>query len=152
MPVKLGTGFSQVSTEETEEKAVAGFQEPGEELDRLAREVVGEAIEVHRALGPGLLESVYENALCVELELRGIGYIRQPQVDLFYKNRHVGRGRLDLLVENELVLELKAVEAINDAHRAQVISYLKTTRFRLGPLINFNVPRLRDGIKRIICS
>ncbi|MCK4343350.1 MAG: GxxExxY protein [Phycisphaerae bacterium] len=127
-------------------------REPSEELDRLAREVIGAAIEVHRILGPGLLESVYEGALCVELSLRGLPFIRQPSVDLSYKGNIVGKGRLDLLVGNALVVELKAVEALNNVHKAQVISYLRTTGYHLGLLINFNVPILKDGIKRIISS
>ena len=126
--------------------------EPGAELDRLAHEVIGAAIEVHRILGPGLLESVYEEALCIELGLRNLSFVRQPGVDLSYKDHPIGKGRLDLLVGGKLVVELKAVEVLTDVHRAQVISYLKTTGYRLSLLINFNVPRLRDGIKRIVCT
>ena len=126
--------------------------EPGAELDRLAHEVIGAAIEVHRVLGPGLLESVYEEALCVELGLQGLPFVRQPAVDLSYKSHPVGRGRLDLLVGGKLVVELKAVEVLTDVHKAQAISYLRTTGYRLALLINFNVPRLRDGIKRIVCT
>lgn len=126
--------------------------EPSKALDRLAREVIGAAIEVHRVLGPGLLESVYEEALCVELTLRSIPFVRQPQVELAYKGHPVGKGRLDLLIGDSLVVELKAVEGLNEVHKAQVISYLRTTGYMLGLLINFNVPVLRDGIKRIIRS
>lgn len=126
--------------------------EPGSELNRLTGEVIGAAIEVHRTLGPGLLESVYEAALCVELNLRGVPFERQPAVDLVYKGHPVGQGRLDLLVGDELVVELKAVEALTDVHRAQVLSYLRATGHRLGLLINFNVPVLRDGIKRLVLS
>jgi len=127
-----------------------GVQEPSQELDRLAREVIGAAIEVHRVLGPGLLESVYEEALCVELTLRGLPFVRQPAVDLGYKGQPVGKGRLDLLVGDGLVVELKAVEALSEVHKAQVLSYLKTTGHGLALLINFNVPVLRNGIKRIV--
>jgi len=126
--------------------------EPDPELDRLAHEVIGAAIEVHRVLGPGLLESVYEEALCVELRLRGLPFVRQPPVDLSYKGHPVGKGRLDLLVGGALVVELKAVEALGAVHKAQVISYLRMTGYRLALLINFNVSRLRDGIRRIICT
>jgi len=126
--------------------------EPSPELDRLAHEVIGAAIEVHRVLGPGLLESVYAEALCVELGLRGLSSVRQPAVDLSYKGYSVGRGRLDLLIGDALVVELKAVEVLTDVHKAQVISYLKMTGHRLALLINFNVWRLSDGIKRIICT
>lgn len=126
--------------------------EPPPEVDHLARAVIGAAIEVHRVLGPGLLESVYEEALCVELTLRGISFQRQPTIDLAYKGHAVGTGRLDLLVDNALVVELKAVADLSDVHKAQVISYLKTAGYRLGLLINFNVPILRDGIKRLVSS
>ena len=126
--------------------------EPGVEFNQLTGEVIGAAIEVHRVLGPGLLESVYEEALCVELTLRNVPFVRQPHVELVYKGRPVGKGRLDLLVADKLVVELKAVEALNDVHKAQVISYLKTTGYRLGLLINFNVSVLREGIKRIVSS
>lgn len=126
--------------------------EPDPELDRLAHEVIGAAIEVHRVLGPGLLESVYEDALCVELGLRDLSFVRQPIVDLSYKGHLVGQGRLDLLVGGALVVELKAVEALTQVHKAQVISYLRMTGHQLALLINFNVSRLKDGVKRIICT
>ncbi len=129
-----------------------GFSEPDPRLDRLAHDVIGAAIEVHHELGPGLLESVYEEALCVELTLRRIPFLRQPTVDLSYKGHPVGKGRLDVLVDGDLVVELKAVEALNDIHKAQVISYLKTTQRQLALLINFNVKLLKDGIVRIVAS
>lgn len=122
------------------------------ELNRLSHEIIGAAIEVHRVLGPGLLESVYEEALCIELTARGVPHTRQPTVDLSYKGHPVGEGRLDLLVGDTVVVELKAAESLHDAHKAQVISYLKTTGYSLGLLINFNVAVLRDGIKRIIAT
>jgi GxxExxY protein len=103
-------------------------------------------------LGPGLLESVYEEALCVELADRGIPFVRQPTVDLTYKDRPIGKGRLDLLVGSAVIIELKAVEALADVHAAQVISYLKMTGLHLALLINFNVARLKDGIKRLVVS
>ena len=126
--------------------------EPGPELDRLARAVIGAAIEVHRILGPGLLEAAYEEALCVELALRNIPFTRQPVVTVSYKSHPVGQSRLDLLVDDALVVELKAVDALNDIHKAQVISYLKMSGLQLGLLMNFNVTVLKDGIKRIIVS
>ena len=126
--------------------------EPSEELDRLARNVIGAAIEVHRALGPGFLESVYEEALCLELQLRGIPFVRQITVGVNYKGRKVGEGKLDLLVGDILVVELKAIEDIAPIHIAQVLSYLKTTGHKLGLLINFNVPVLRQGVKRVVLS
>lgn len=126
--------------------------EPNKGLDRLARTVIGAAIEVHRYLGPGYLECVYEEALAVELDLRGIPYVRQEPFALSYKGREVGEGRLDLVVDGQLLVELKAVDALAPIHKAQVISYLKATRRHLGLLINFNVPVLRTGIQRIVLS
>ncbi|MCB9578381.1 MAG: GxxExxY protein [Polyangiaceae bacterium] len=126
--------------------------EPSAEIDHLARRVIGAAIEVHRCLGPGFLEAVYEEALCVELALHGIRFARQVPVGVKYKGELVGEARLDLLVEDELVVELKAVESIAPIHWAQVLSYLKATRHRLGLLINFNVDVLQRGIKRVVRS
>ncbi|HOW71141.1 MAG TPA: GxxExxY protein [Phycisphaerae bacterium] len=126
--------------------------EPQEELDRLAYEVIGAAIEVHRELGPGYLESVFENALCVELEIRGIPFQRQFAFAVNYKGHPVGEGRLDLLVNDLLVVELKAVDDLLPVHTAQVISYLKATKKHLGLLVNFNVPVLKEGVHRIINS
>ncbi len=126
--------------------------EPGKELDELANSVIGAAIEVHRHLGPGYLESVYEEALGVELAHRHIPYRRQHPISVTYKGKSVGEGKLDLLVADKLVVELKAVEALLPVHKAQVISCLKATKFHLGVLINFNVSVLRDGIQRIIYS
>ncbi len=126
--------------------------EPGSELDRLAHAVIGAAIEVHRSLGPGFLKSVYEGALCIELDVRRIPFERQWPVAVNYEGHPVGEGRLDLLVGGVLVVELKAVEGVAPIHVAQVMSYLKATGHRLGLLINFNVPFLKNGIKRIVLS
>mgnify|MGYP001074191660 CR=1 FL=1 len=128
------------------------YREPDADVDELARRVIGAAIEVHRHLGPGFLESVYEEALCVELELRQIPFDRQRSISVDYKGRSVGQGRLDLLVGDKLLVELKAVDRLAPIHNAQVISYLKATRMHLGLLINFNVPLLKDGVRRIIWS
>jgi GxxExxY protein len=124
--------------------------EPGPELDRLAHGVIGAALEVHRALGPGLLESVYEEALCFELAIRRIPFSRQVHWSVLYREHPVGDARLDLVVDGRLVVELKATDGLAPIHFTQVLSYLKLTGFRLGLLINFNVRELRDGIKRII--
>ncbi len=122
-----------------------------EELNKISKQVLDAAIEVHKQLGPGLLESVYEYCLCKELELRNIKYKRQVKIPVFYKNEPVGTNFIiDILVENELVLELKAVEIVLPVHNAQLLSYLRLTNKRLGILINFNVPRLVDGWKRVI--
>ncbi len=114
--------------------------------------VIGAAIEVHRALGPGFLESVYEESLCMELYDRGIPFTRQCEVIIRYKSRDVGMGRMDLLVDNTLIVELKAVDALAPIHTAQLLSYLRTTGYPLGLLINFNAVILKDGIRRIILS
>ena len=106
--------------------------EPGERLDKLAHAVIGAAIEVHRNLGPGFLESVYENALCVELKFRNIPFARQHAVSVDYKGHDVGTGKIDMLVDGDLVVELKAVEALLPVHVAQVISYLKVVGGKLG--------------------
>jgi GxxExxY protein len=120
------------------------------EVEELAFDLIGAAIAVHRELGPGYLEMVYENALCVELGIRKIPYSRQHPISLNYKGHNVGEGRLDILVDNCLVVELKAVESLSPIHKAQVISYLKVTGCELGLLINFNVMVLKDGIQRVI--
>ncbi len=128
------------------------MREPDQRLDDLAHAVIGAAIEVHRLLGPGFLESVYEEALAVEFRLRGIPVERQKPVAVSYKDQLVGEGQLDYLVAGELVVELKAVESLAPIHQAQVISYLKALRLTLGLLINFNVPVLKNGIKRVILT
>ncbi len=124
--------------------------EPSKDVDEIARKIIGAAIEVHRALGPGYLESVYEEALCIEIENQKIPFERQFTIAVEYKGRNVGEGRLDLLVAKILPVELKAVENLAPIHQAQLISYLKMTRLQLGLLINFNVPMLKQGIKRVI--
>ncbi|HBA39937.1 MAG TPA: GxxExxY protein [Deltaproteobacteria bacterium] len=117
--------------------------------DSLTEKIIGAAIEVHRILGPGLLESIYEEALCVELELRGTPFQRQVDVDVLYKGRTIKGQRVDLLVGVQVVVELKAVSNLPDVATAQVLSYLKATGLKRGLLINFSAPRLVDGIKRI---
>lgn len=114
--------------------------------------MIGAAIEVHRALGPGFLESVYEEALCIEMDMRDIPHNRQCPIAINYKSRPVGEGKVDLLIGDKLIVELKAVDTLAPIHSAQVISYLKMMRLPLGLLINFNVPVLKEGIKRIILT
>jgi len=126
--------------------------EPSRELDALAQGVIGAAIEVHKHLGPGYLESLYEEGLGVEFEIRGLPFQRQASVPVIYKGHALGEGRVDYLVGKELVVELKAVEMLAPIHRAQVISYLKALKLHLALLINFNVPVLKSGIVRIIRS
>ena len=138
--------------ERQDAKDAREFQEPDEDLDRIASVLVGAAVEVHRHLGPGFLESVYERSLCVELGLRAITFQRQVPVAVEYKGHPVGDGRLDLLVEDRLIVELKAVEALEPIHGVQLRSYLKATGRSLGILINFNVPVLLRCVRRIILS
>ena len=117
----------------------------------LSGEVIGAAIEVHRVLGPGLLESAYELALERELALRGFSVERQKPVPLEYKGMPLGDGfRLDLLVQNSLLLEIKAVEALLPIHEAQLLTYLRLTAQRFGLLLNFNEKSLKDGIRRVV--
>jgi GxxExxY protein len=119
------------------------------EVDTVATQVVDAAFAVHSNLGPGLLESVYETCLAYELKKRGLQTERQVTVPIYYDNIRLDAGlRLDFVVEDCLVLELKAVEALLPVHEAQVLTYLKLSGHRLGLLMNFNVPLIRDGIKR----
>ena len=119
--------------------------------NRLTEEIIGAAIEVHRAPGPGLLESIYEECLAIELELRGLGFERQRPVQIAYKGRRVaGDLRIDLLVDHKVVAELKAVERLLPVHEAQLLTYLRLSNMKVGLLINFNVPILKDGIKRMV--
>lgn len=117
----------------------------------LSKRVIGCAMKVHSALGPGLLESAYEECLYYELRKSGFSVERQKMMPLVYDGVRIDCGyRLDLLVEDKLVLELKAVDALNDVFLAQTITYLKLSNLRLGLLINFNVAHLKDGIKRVV--
>jgi GxxExxY protein len=127
-------------------------REPSEEVDKLAYAVIGAAMEVHRVLGPGFLESVYQEALEVEFQVRGIPFQPQKTVAVTYKGYQVGEGRLDFLVGDALIVELKAVQNLDPIHQAQVLSYLKMTNYPLALLINFNVSLLKDGIRRIVLS
>ena len=128
------------------------MKEPSKEVNDLSHAFIGAAIKVHRKLGPGFLEAIYENALCVELGLQKIPFANQVEIHIDYKGIEVGIGRIDLLIGKLIVVELKTVEQLHPIHTAQVISYLKATNARLGLLVNFNVPILKDGIKRIVLS
>lgn len=119
------------------------------ELNELTGAVIGAAIEVHRQLGPGYLESIYEEALTLELEHRQIPFERQKVIYVAYKGSRIGESRLDLLVDNRLIVELKAVEKLIPLHTAQVLSYLKMTGHSHALLMNFNVEMLKKGLKRI---
>ena len=121
-----------------------------EDLNKITEAVIGSAIEVHRNLGPGLLESIYESALCYEFDEKCVKYARQLPVPIIYKGHELGVYRLDLLVEDEIIVEIKAVDRMDPVFEAQLLSYLRMTGKQLGLLINFNVPLLKRGIKRII--
>ena len=122
-----------------------------EERDPLTSAVIGAAIEVHKLLGPGLLEVLSERALRHERLLRGIPFEAQQPVPVSYKGQHLGDDlRLDLIVDRKLIVELKAVDQFHPIHEAQLITYLKLTGLRTGLLLNFNVRLLRDGLKRIV--
>jgi len=120
-----------------------------DKLNQFTERVIGAAIEVHRVLGPGFLESTYEQAMCYELEDAGIAYQRQKPVHLDYKGRPLGEGKIDLLIEDQVVLELKAVTQLHENHATQVLAYLRATGLRLGLLLNFHEPVLVKGIKRV---
>ena len=119
-------------------------------FNQLTERVIGACIEIHRALGPGLLESAYEECLCYELSRAGIKFERQKPLPVHYKAVNLECGyRLDLVIEKKLIVELKAVDEIAPIHEAQLLTYLKLSGLTLGLLINFNVPVLKAGIKRI---
>lgn len=121
------------------------------ERDPITALVIGAAIEVHRVLGPGLLESAYEECLCHELSLRSIAFQRQLVLPVDYKGVRLDCGyRLDIVLPGKLVIEIKAVEALAPIHDAQLLTYLKLSGIRTGLLLNFNVPLLRDGIRRLV--
>jgi GxxExxY protein len=118
--------------------------------DKLTERIIGCAVEVHRQLGPGLLESIYESALCVELEWEKIRSQRQVALPIEYRGRPLGEHRLDLIVEDMVVVELKSVERFEPVFEAQLLTYLRLAKLRVGLLINFNSRLLRDGIKRYV--
>jgi GxxExxY protein len=122
-----------------------------EALNILSKIILEAAITVHKEMGPGLLESVYELCLFKELQLRGVYVQNQVPVPLYYKGEDLNKEyRIDILVEREIILELKAVDILLPVHEAQIISYLKLTDKRLGFLINFNVPLMKDGFRRFV--
>jgi GxxExxY protein len=121
-----------------------------EKNDPLTERIIGCAIEVHRVLGPGLLEVSYEAALAIEMSAAGLVYQRQLVVPVFYKGQSIGEHRLDFLVENEVILELKSVERFDPLFEAQLLTYLRLTGKRRGLLLNFNTRLLKDGIRRYV--
>jgi GxxExxY protein len=120
------------------------------DINKLTGQVIGAAIEVHKALGPGLLENIYEECLCIELGIRNIPYERQKEIDIKYKDINLdSKYRIDILVNESVILELKACDELLPIHEAQLLTYLKLTGLEVGLLVNFNVPVLKDGIKRM---
>ncbi|MCB9004766.1 MAG: GxxExxY protein [Ardenticatenaceae bacterium] len=127
------------------------MREPLRNEDKMTEKIIGAAIEVHRHLGPGLLESAYQVCLAHEMTLRGIRFEREKPLPVVYKSVHLDQGyRLDFLVEGLIIVELKSVKQLTDIHYAQLLSYLKLSDLKLGLLLNFNVLRLKNGgIKRV---
>ncbi len=119
-------------------------------INKITEQIIACAIEVHKNLGPGFLESVYEDAFCIELDLHGIHYQRQAEIDIDYKGHLIKGQRLDLLVENLVIVENKAVSEVLPIHKMILMSYLKATQMRIGLLINFHERFLKDGIHRIL--
>ena len=121
------------------------------DINKLSSKIIGAAIEVHKALGPGLLESAYEECICHELTLKEVSFERQKPLPVKYKGKKLDCGyRLDIIVEKAIILELKACEKIEPIHKAQLLTYLKLSGLHLGLLLHFNVPIMRDGIIRIV--
>ncbi len=121
-----------------------------DDVNSITEQIIGCSIEVHKQLGPGLLESIYEEALCCEFELQKLSYQRQFCIPIIYKGKKLSDFRLDLIVEDKIIVELKAVNKIEPVFEAQLLSYLKMADKKIGLLINFNVPVLKNGIKRFI--
>ncbi|MDQ7778368.1 MAG: GxxExxY protein [Planctomycetota bacterium] len=120
------------------------------DIDELTEKIIGCAIEVHRHLGPGLLENTYEEAMCIELELNGLRFERQVMVPAVYKGRKIGEYRIDLIVEDSVIVEIKSVERFDPVFEAQVLTYLRIKAKKVGLLINFNSRLLKDGIRRYV--
>ncbi len=120
------------------------------ENNEITEKIIGCAIEVHRTLGPGLLESVYESALCIELEREELRFQKQKQLPVYYKECQIGNFRLDFLVEDRVVIELKSVERFESVFEAQILGYMRLGKFKVGLLINFNSSLLKNGIKRFV--
>ncbi len=119
--------------------------------EELTKQIIGAAIEVHRELGPGLLESVYEECLCYELSTRQIPYRRQVVLPLIYKSKQLDCGfRADVIVADKVLIEIKAVDAVTDLHKAQLLTYLRITGLKVGLILNFNTVVLKDGMVRLV--
>ena len=121
-----------------------------DELEHLARLTIGSCLAVHRELGPGMNEGVYSRACCLELKLRGLAFEKEKPVPIRYRGTLICQQRIDLFVEGLLILEIKSVERIHAVHVAQVVGYLRATGTRVGLVVNFNVPILKQGIRRVV--
>jgi GxxExxY protein len=130
--------------------AWSGVSPVSEEVDRVAHQIIGCAITVHRLLGPGFREHIYQQALCLELNDQGLRFEREKIISITYKQWQIPGHRVDLIVEESVLVELKAVPRIAKLHKQQLVSYLKAANLRLGLLINFDVSVLRDGLKRFV--
>lgn len=129
------------------------MKDMGDDVNKLTEKIIGAAIEVHRYLGPGLLESTYEACLIFELELLGLRVERQKSLPVIYKGMKLEQGyRIDLLVNDKVIIELKVVEKVLPVHKAQILSYLKLSGYQVGLLLNFNVKLLKNGIQRFAMS
>ena len=126
------------------------FEPISPETEVVASHIIGAGIEVHRTLGPGFLEAIYQQALCLELDARGIRFERERAVAVHYRGHAIPGQRVDLIVENAVLVELKATTRTDPMLEAKVISYLRTTGLRLGIVLNFNCQTLKEGIKRIV--
>ena len=118
----------------------------------LTKRIIGCAVEVHRRLGPGLLENVYESALCIELRTQGLAFTRQVGIPLYYRGELISEHRPDLIVEGQVIVEVKSVERLAPIYWAQVLTYLRVTGLHVGLLLNFNSPTLRAGMRRIVLN
>lgn len=114
--------------------------------------IIGCAIEVHRYLGPGLLESVYESALCIELRARSLPFKRQVGLPLYYKGELISEHRPDLIVDDEVIVEIKSVDRLAPIHTAQMLTYLRVTSLRVGLILNFNSQTMKDGTRRVVLN
>ena len=132
-------------------KKKMSFKPLSEEIEKIAKKVIDAAYVVHKELGPGLLEKVYEICFCYELSKRGLKFNRQVNIPIVYDGKILDESfRIDVLIEDKIICEIKAVIEMNPVYEAQILTYMKLTNKRLGFLINFNVPLIKDGIKRII--
>jgi GxxExxY protein len=151
-PCWTSSDTAEMSRKDAKDAKQRGLSQPCAAAEAAAHALIGAAIEVHRHLGPGFTETTYERALVFELELRNLRFERQAAAHVSYKGRVVGEHRFDLIVAESLIVELKVVESISSTHVSQVISYLRASELDLGLLINFNVPVLQQGIRRVVWS